>query len=90
MPLSQVVGKEHSGFYLKKGVFSNYRPISLTSVVCKQMEHVITWYLRKIWDKEDWLFKGQRTFRPGYSYESKIITVCQDIADSLDNGTEVG
>jgi hypothetical protein len=25
-------------------------------------------------------------FRPGYSCESQVITVCQDIADSLDNG----
>jgi hypothetical protein len=27
---------------------SNYRPIILTSVVCKQMEHVNALYLRKI------------------------------------------
>ena len=27
---------------------TNYRPISLTSVVCKQMEHVIASYLRKV------------------------------------------
>jgi hypothetical protein len=31
---------------------SNYRPVSLTSVDCKQMEHVITSYLRKIWNKK--------------------------------------
>jgi hypothetical protein len=43
---------------------SNYRPVSLTSVVCKQMEHATSAYLRKIWDKRDWLFKGQHGFRP--------------------------
>jgi hypothetical protein len=44
------------------------------------MEHVIAAYLRKIWDKKDWLFEGQCGFRPGYSSESQVITVCQDIA----------
>jgi hypothetical protein len=41
-----------------QSLVSNYRPVSLTSVVCKQMEHVIASYLRKIWDKNDWLFEG--------------------------------
>jgi hypothetical protein len=48
-----------------RSLISNYRPVSLTSVVCKQMEHVIELYLRKIWDKKDWLFEGQHGFRPG-------------------------
>jgi len=30
---------------------TNYRPISLTSVVCKQLEHVIAGYLRHVWYK---------------------------------------
>jgi hypothetical protein len=68
-----------------RSLVSNYRPISLTSVVCKQMEQVIASYLRKIWDKKDWLFEMQHGFRPGYSCGSQIITVCQDNADSLDN-----
>ena len=33
-----------------------------------------------------WLYEGQHGFRPGYSYESQVVTVCQDIADSLDEG----
>jgi hypothetical protein len=28
----------------------NYRPVSLTTVVCKQMEHVTVSYLRQVWD----------------------------------------
>jgi hypothetical protein len=34
-----------------RSLVSHYRPVSLTLVVCKQMEHVIASYLRKIWDK---------------------------------------
>jgi len=42
-----------------------------------------------LWDKNDWLYEGQYGFRPGYSYESQVITVCQDIADCLDNGDKI-
>jgi len=64
----------------------NYRPISLTSMVCKQLEHGKAGYLRQVWDKNEWLYEGQYGFRPGYSCESQVITVCHDIADSLDEG----
>jgi hypothetical protein len=73
---------------VEQSLVSNYRPISLTLVVCKQMEHVIASYLRKIWGK-NWLLEGQHGFRPGYSCESHVISVCQDIADSLDNGGRI-
>jgi len=53
------------------------------------MEHVIESYLRQVWVKNDWLYEGQHRFRPGYSWESQVITVCQDIADSLDNGDKI-
>ena len=38
-----------------RSLVSNYRPVSLTSVVCKQMEHVIASYLRQVWEGNDWL-----------------------------------
>jgi len=46
-------------------------------------------YLRQVWDKNDWLYEGQRGFRPGYLCESQVITVCQDIADSLDTRDKI-
>jgi len=30
-----------------RSALTNYRPVSLTSLVCKQMEHVLAGYLRK-------------------------------------------
>jgi len=72
-----------------RSLVTNYKPVSLTSVVCKQMEHVIASYLRQVWDENDWLYEGQHGFRPGYSCESQVITVCQDIADPLDNGNKI-
>jgi hypothetical protein len=72
-----------------RSLVTNYRPVSLTSVVCKQMEHVIASYLRQVWDKNDWLYEGQIGFRPRYSCESQVITVYQVNADSLDNGDRI-
>ena len=53
------------------------------------MEHAIVSYPRQVWDKNDWLYESQHGFRPGYSCERQIITVCQDNADSLDNGDRI-
>ena len=68
-------------------VVTNYRPVSLTSVVCKQTEHVIAGYLRQVLDMNKWFYEGQHAFRSGYLCESKRATVCQDIVNSLDEGT---
>ena len=42
-----------------------------------------------MWDTNAWLYEGQHGFRPGYSWVSQIIAVCQDTADSLDNGDKI-
>jgi len=81
--------KSYCDSYLQRrdrSVIRNYRPVSLTSVVCKQMEHVIAGYLRQVWGMSGWLYEGQHGFRPGYSCESQVVTVWQDIADLLDEG----
>jgi hypothetical protein len=48
------------------------------------MEHAIAGYTRQVWEDCVLLYEGQHGFRPGYSRESQIITVCQDISDSVD------
>ena len=65
------------------------RPVSLTSVVCKQMKHVIAGYIGQVWEGRDWLYVEQHGFRPRYSCESQIITVCQDISDSLNEAARL-
>jgi hypothetical protein len=52
------------------------------------MKHIVL-YLRKIWFKKNWLFEDQHGFRLGYTCESQIMAVCQDIADSLHNGGRI-
>jgi len=57
MLLSQMSGKKTIVVLINKGgdrlAFTEYRPISLTTVVCKQMEHVIIGYLKQVWDKSN-------------------------------------
>jgi hypothetical protein len=50
------------------------------------MEHVRAGYTREAWEMSGWLYEGQHGFRPGYSCESQVVAVCQDIVDSLDEG----
>jgi len=38
-------------------VVQNYTPVSLTSVVCKQMEHVIAGYMQQVWENSDWIYE---------------------------------
>ena len=67
--LSQMTGKKVIVVPIYKGgdrsVIGNNRPASLTSVVCKQMEHVIAGYLRQVWEMSGWLYEGQHGFIPG-------------------------
>jgi len=72
-----------------RSVFKNYRPVSLTSMACKQMEHVIAGCIRQVWEDGGWLYEDQHGFRPRYSCESQIITVCQEISVSLDEAARL-
>src|SRR5271170_3442091 len=77
----------------KKGSRSspeNYRPISLTSVVCKMFEHIITSNLAKFLERHQLFNENQFGFRKHRSCELQLHRVCQDIAFVLDNGEESG
>ena len=69
-----------------RSIVGNYRPVSLTTVVCKQTGRVIGGYLRQVWETNGWLYGGQHGCRLGYSCESQVVTFCQDIANSLVEG----
>ena len=42
-----------------------------------------------MWEDRDWFYEGQHGFRPGYSCESQIITVCQGISGTLDEAARL-
>ncbi|KAJ4432824.1 hypothetical protein ANN_21463 [Periplaneta americana] len=67
----------------------NYRPISLTSVVCKVMEHLISDYIRHVLNAKDWFYNRQHGFREGFSCDSQITSLVQDLAEEVDRGGRI-
>jgi hypothetical protein len=65
---------------------SNYRPISLTSIVSKIIEHVINHNIREHLDNHNLLTDLQHGFRKHYSCESQLLTTLFDfVTNANDN-----
>ncbi len=63
----------------------NYRPISLTSVPCKILEHIIHRHMMDHFDRQNILTDSQHGFRPKRSCETQLLVTTHDIAQKLDN-----
>ena len=64
---------------------SNYRPVSLTSICCKLLEHVIHSNIMDHLEQHQILCKEQQGFRSKHSCESQLILTIHDLAEALDN-----
>jgi hypothetical protein len=65
-----------------RSLVSNYRPV-IFSAVSKPMELFMASYLKEILGMKVWMFECQHGFRPGFSCESQVVKISQDIADSI-------
>ena len=63
---------------------ANYRPISLTSVASKLLEHIIHSHVMKHLEKHNILTDSQHGFRAKRSTETQLIRTIHDISKSLD------
>ena len=63
----------------------NYRPISLTSIPCKIMEHIISSNIMSHLEEANILTDAQHGFRKKRSCESQLILAIQDLAKDLDS-----
>lgn len=63
----------------------NYRPVSLTSVTCKLMEHIIHSHIMNHFDKDKTLSNTQHGFRKFRSCETQLIQTINTLAKSLNN-----
>ncbi|KAK3091269.1 hypothetical protein FSP39_018491 [Pinctada imbricata] len=68
---------------------ANYRPVSLTSVCCKTLEHIICRHILQHLEKHRILSNLQHEFRSGHSCESQLIITMEDIMRRYDQKKQV-
>ena len=76
----------------KKGSKSdpaNYRPISLTCILCKVMEHIIASKLTQHLNQHNILYDLQHGFRDRRSCETQLIQLVEDLGRQLVKGKQV-
>ena len=76
----------------KKGSKSdprNYRPISLTSIACKTMEHILSSQIMHYIESQGIICETQFGFRQKHSCETQLLLTIDDFARALDNNNQV-
>ena len=68
---------------------ANYRPVSLTSVTCKVLKHIIHSSVMDHFDKHKILKDNQHGFRKRRSCETQLIGTVQEIASGLAKSKQV-
>ena len=67
---------------------SNYRPISLTCILCKVVEHINASNLSKHLNKHNILYELQHGFREKRSCETQLIQLVEDLGRQLSLGKQ--
>ena len=71
----------------KKGdrhLAENYRPVSLTSISCKLLEHILCSRILRHFEHYNVLTKLNHGFRSGFSTETQLLVTLQDLLKSFD------
>ena len=71
-----------------KNLPSNYRPVSLTCVTTKLMEHIIFHSIMEHIDNHQLLAQYQHGFRQQHSTESQLVNTLEEITRSVDNNIQ--
>ena len=72
----------------KKFEAVNYRPVSLTCISCKIMEHIITSHIMNHADANNIMYPLQHGFRRGLSCETQLIEFIDDVTINMDKGKQ--
>ena len=64
----------------------NYRPVSLTCLTCKMLEHIICHHVRSHLGRHGILSPLQHGFRSGNSCETQLLTTTYDLLSIRDSG----
>jgi len=76
----------------KKGntnLAENYRPISLTCVCCKILEHIVCHSIRAHLDDNAILSTFQHGFMSGFSCDSQLLSTVDDLMSGFDKNKQV-
>ncbi|KAF7246048.1 Ribosyldihydronicotinamide dehydrogenase [quinone] [Varanus komodoensis] len=66
---------------------TNYRPVANIPFLGKVLERVVAGQLQALLDETDYLDPFQSGFRPGYSTESALVTLYDDLCREKDRGS---
>ena len=66
----------------------NYRPVSLTCVCCKVMEHIVTSHIMSHADQNNILYPLQHGFRSKRSCETQLLEFVDDVTKNMENGEQ--
>ena len=72
-----------------KNLAGNYRPVSLTCISCKLLEHIICSHIHKHLDRHGILTAFQHGFRARMSCETQLLVTLQDLLSIRDRGTQI-
>ena len=67
---------------------ANYRPISLTCVACKMMEHIITSHIMSHLETDEILCPEQHGFRRGHSCETQLLGYVDEATREIEKGNQ--
>ena len=68
---------------------ANYRPVSLTCITCKVLEHIINHHLLAHLDRNNILVDAQHGFRHKRSCETQLLLTYNDIVSGVDKGDQM-
>ena len=68
---------------------ANYRPVSLTCISCKILEHIINRHILDHLDKHNILADAQHGFRKRRSCETQLLLTCHYLASVVNNSGQV-
>ena len=71
-----------------KHVAETYRPVSITSVPCKLLEHIICKHIVKHLERHSILTSLNNGFRSGHSCETQLLVTLHDFMKAYDAGLQ--
>ena len=71
-----------------KSLASNYRPISLTCILCKVLEHTLASNIVKHLDGQGLMYVLQHGFREKRSCETQLIMLIEDLVRNAGVGKQ--